>query len=286
MPLECISAGLFTCIASIYVQDDKYTFNGWAWSQALLTHSSPRLSLNEPRKQLDMGTLLFGTRSCGTTDPKDRVYGLYGMLQKFGLRLSEVDYSKTKSQIYWEFTLTACQQIDSLELLTLVSSINADLSVPSWVPDYSEVFRPGDHVGGPHATRNSTSRFYFSDQGRRLLVRGTIIDVIRAKSDHTAWRPEPTEAVLEDGPLVNLEVGYEQTIRAFRDWHHVLVTYGALDIYEDYDSVLRAFAESLTCGMSRLANIEAGEVDNGPICRWLLLLDENQDRSAELAMAQ
>jgi hypothetical protein len=154
------------------------------------------------------------------------------------------------------------------------------------VPDYSEVFRPGDHVGGPHATRNSTSRFYFSDQGRRLLVRGTIVDVIHAKSDHTAWRPEPTEAVLEDGPLVNLEVGYEQTIRAFRDWHHVLVTYGALDIYEDYDSVLRAFAESLTCGMSRLANIEAGEVDNGPICRWLLLLDENQDRSAELAMAQ
>lgn len=284
IPLECLNVGLMSALALSVVQ--KYSYNSMIWMTTLLAHSLPRLSLEYPEKRLEVGILMFRNRACNAADPRDRVYGLYGMLQEFGLKLPQPSYWKTKTDVYWEFTVTACQQTGSLELLALVSSINASQSTPSWVPDYSEVFREGDYLGMPRAAGKSESRFYFTDDGRRLVARGALIDYVRATSDLTAWQPDPTDSVVEDGPLVNLEEGYEQTIRAFRDWYNVLLTGGASDRYDD-EGLLSAFAQSLTSGMIAWADLSSAAEKRTSIYHWLALLqDEKRDRSAELAMAR
>ena len=161
----------------------KYTYNGSIWVQALVAHHDPRMARKAPGRRLEMGLFMFRNRACEATDPRDRVYGLHGLLQRFRLNLPQSSSSKTKGEMYWEFTVIVCQQTSSLEPLTLVSSINEDRSIPSWVPDYSEVFN-----------------FCFTHSGRRLIACGIIIDVVLAKSDLTAWQPDPISPVVDDGP--------------------------------------------------------------------------------------
>jgi hypothetical protein len=286
MPLECISFGLLRCIRILSV-DDKYPRNCSIWMQALLAHHLPRQALANPERRLDMWDFIFRNRACLSTEPRDRVYGLYGMLQEFGLKLPQPSYLKATGEVYWEFTVAMCQHTASLDILTLVSSINADPSTPSWVPDYSEVFRVGDHIGNYRATGKSESHFYFTHDGRRLVARGAIIDVVRAKSDLTAWQPDPSESVLDDGPLVNLDEGYEQTICAFRDWIKVLYKYCTLDVYDNYEGLFRALSETLTGGTTILA--ECGHYTgtlNTSIHHWLGVLSGEGDHSAEVAIAR
>lgn len=114
-----------------------------------------------------------------------------------------------------------------------------------------------------------------------------IIDVIRAKSDLTTWQPDPSDSDLEDGPLVNLDEGYEQTICAFRDWVKVLFRHRALGIYDTHERLLRAFSQSLTIGTTIVA--ESGKYTgktNTSIYHWLGVLQGEGDHSTELAVAR
>jgi Heterokaryon incompatibility protein (HET) len=286
MPFECIISGLVECIGTL-AAGEKYIFNEMIWTTALLAHHSPRLALIDPERRLDMQYFIVRNRACLATEPRDRVYGLYGMLQQLGLRLPQPSYLKTKGEVYWEFTVAACQHTASLELFRLVSSINADLSTPSWVPDYAEVFRVGDFLGVHKATGQSESHFYFTHDERRLVARGAVIDVVRAKSDLTIWQLDPSDSELEDGPLVNLDEGYEQTICAFRDWIKVLLKHGALDKYNSNERLLHAFSQSLTSGTTRMA--ESGRYtgeEYTSICHWLGILHGSGDHFEEVAIAR
>jgi hypothetical protein len=286
MPFECITSGLLRCLARLSA-NDLYLYNSMIWMQALIAHHSPRHALIGPERRLDMRDFVVRNKACLATEPRDRVYGLYGMLQHSGLKLPQPSYLKTKGEIYWEFTVATCQHTASLEMFRLVSSINADPGTPSWVADYSEVFRLGDHVGIHQATGQSESHFYFTHNERRLVARGAIIDVVRAKSDLTTWQPDPSDSDLEDGPLVNLEEGYEQTICAFRDWIDVLLKHGVLNIYENHERLLRAFCHSLTTGTTGIA--ESGKYSgekNTSIYHWLGILQGEGDHTTELAIAR
>ena len=95
--------------------------------------------------------LLSSVRKQRTTDPKDKVYALYGLLQRLGVRLPAPDYTPENSleQAYTGFTHSIIEWHHSLEIL-MEASGSWGSNAPSWVTDWSvsrkhlKTLHPGD----------------------------------------------------------------------------------------------------------------------------------------------
>ena len=97
----------------------------------------------------DLLSLVARSRVRQTTDPRDKVYGLLGLLNpelllqnNFG-SISDsvfaftVDYSKSVEQIYEEFAVWCMTAGKSLDILNYSYNAASSLRLPSWVPDWS-----------------------------------------------------------------------------------------------------------------------------------------------------
>jgi hypothetical protein len=256
----------------------EYPINHFIQVHYQSAHHLPRLPLGD-----DLRVMMFRNRACGVTDSKDRIYGLYSMLVEQGIVLPRPSYAKSVGDIYWEFMVAVCQHTRSIQLLQLVSGMG-NLDVPSWVPDFNDIWRAGDSMGTPHATKNSTAEFQFSDDNKTLVVRGKFIDFVYKKSTLAPWYPPNTGSNLQDSPLQNLETGYEQTIRAFRDMTRVFLDHGSLNIYDDYETSMAAFGESLLQGLRmKFCGSDALYTWIGTLSS--LLTEENRDADREYVKA-
>jgi hypothetical protein len=129
------------------------------------------------------------------TDPRDKVYGLLGLLdpkgyraaaEKYGLAdashrthplLPRVDYSKTAEQVYMDFSLWCIHTTESLEVLTRCCSEyhpNNRLTLPSWARDWTQQLEPtrcGYLIGNVLDDRNEpfAASFDLKAQVRRWL---------------------------------------------------------------------------------------------------------------------
>jgi hypothetical protein len=73
------------------------------------------------------------------TDPKDKVFALYGLLQELDLDgpFQAPDYDKSLPQVYAETARACIMQDSNLWILLFASQIKRRGDVPSWVPDWS-----------------------------------------------------------------------------------------------------------------------------------------------------
>jgi hypothetical protein len=187
--------------------------------------------------------------ACDTTDPKDRVYSLYAILQKQGIVIPEPDYNKSLGQIYWETTATIIKHEESLDVLLLISGIGPGLpDVPSWVPDFREAYTLRNaHGYGFSATFDSSAQFVILDDDKILHTSASVIDVILDCSANTTWQPGPSTTRVEDSLLMNLELGCQQTIKALRDWTWLPFKTGYKSRYDESNRLV-AFRETLLYG--------------------------------------
>lgn len=79
------------------------------------------------------------TRYCGATDPRDKVFALYG-LAKDGPRAIEIDYRKTVRAVFIDVSKYLAKNARDLVVLSMVQDANPDHNLPSWVPDWSLYF--------------------------------------------------------------------------------------------------------------------------------------------------
>ena len=274
IPFECVFGGLLEIFAYHSMAFEKYFLNDVIWACGLMAHSIPRSAFAQSPHNLSIGSLMRKIRGCSSRDPKDRIYGLYGIFERAGVDVPQPSYLKSTEDIYWESTLALYRYTKSASLMTLVSGLSINPSTPSWVPNYAEVPRVSDQIHPPKATKTLNSRIDFSKDNRKLFIYGTIVDIIQKSSGHTVWLPSTADSIIEDGPFVNLEEGYAESIRAFRDWYRVLQTNDSLAIYGDYDSKILAFSQSLTHGMTWLSNLRLGteRENNVAVGFWLCLL--------------
>lgn len=93
-----------------------------------------------PRKPVpaaDIFQLLISTNACHATDPRDKVFALFGLIdsaQKHGLI---ADYKMDTEEVYTRITLYIIQSSRKLDVLAYCSGERNILSLPSWVPDWS-----------------------------------------------------------------------------------------------------------------------------------------------------
>lgn len=80
----------------------------------------------------------FARRS---SEPLDKVYGLYGILTDLGIDVKAPDYTRPVLQVYKELVVTLMSRMDSIEVLTEANLVLNIPGWPSWVPDFAETAR-------------------------------------------------------------------------------------------------------------------------------------------------
>lgn len=132
------------------------------------------------------------SRDCQVTDPKDRVYGILGLLKP---GLIEVNYDTNVQDIYRSFTQAVIEDSGSIDLLNLCGTQHGLPGLPSWVPDFSSrrsscQFPNLDDMGISFPSNGAKSPLAktlpglrFRNGGKHLIVKGKMVDTVRVVGD-------------------------------------------------------------------------------------------------------
>jgi hypothetical protein len=178
------------------------------------------------------------------TEPKDRVFALYGVLQALGIDILEPDYHKPLVKVYIEAARVIINQDRNLSILCRNTRSQASPGVPSWIPDWSIVLRPFPiplHVflASPPECDGS---FRFSEDGQNLIVSGKRLDIIRSRFENVII-PDENDAGL-DGLSIHDAKLDQKMIETFQEWFLLCST--IKDSQPPFDgSYLEAFYRTL-----------------------------------------
>ena len=93
--------------------------------------------------KLTFQSLMYYTRHCKYTDPKDRVYAILSLLDLSSEAIDiEPDYTKRTDQVYQDMTLRYINQHKRLEILASSGLSERPSKMPTWVPDWTVVDTP------------------------------------------------------------------------------------------------------------------------------------------------
>ncbi|KIM95698.1 hypothetical protein OIDMADRAFT_171156 [Oidiodendron maius Zn] len=126
---------------SYYIESPIITVIGWKdlWQKGMGSGKDREATENN---------LIFDTWHLRTTDPRDQIYALFGLVNlhawmtrdpKANFIKLKADYKKSVEQVYAEATKRLITQRENLSILSAVvdHSIRKISTLPSWIPDYS-----------------------------------------------------------------------------------------------------------------------------------------------------
>jgi Heterokaryon incompatibility protein (HET) len=135
-----------------------------------------------------MDYALTKVRQLGATDPRDKVFCVFGLVNRFlppGMGLSMPEYKLTPvPSVFYSISYLLAERAPTLSVLSRVEDrALTDLQGPSWVPDYSIANLSGRHIATfPVSTdalsvwKPTLSRRYVV--GQKLNLKGTKVDVV------------------------------------------------------------------------------------------------------------
>ncbi|KAF9776715.1 hypothetical protein IL306_005075, partial [Fusarium sp. DS 682] len=135
--------------------------------------------------RLDLQQLLHGSRRCDASDLRDKVYGLYPLIEDQS-RLPAPDYSKSVEEIYRETAVHIINTTGTLDILSCAGAARhprmRSSKLPSGVPDWHAYDR-----SPPMTTSLPTTavpqNFSFASDTNHLVLAGYIEDAIASISD-------------------------------------------------------------------------------------------------------
>ena len=264
------------------------------WAAADLHHTvtemfSSRVTVSDLRSRIPttVSSILFGTGGKGATDPKDRVYSLYGIFTALGVHIPKPDYTRDLHNIYREATQAAILADESLEALehTLGLSSLTTNGMASWADTWTD-----QHVARgissmfSASSHGSSPAYSFSEDGRKLTVRGQIIDTVSARSKIVAMEDGPDQP--GDDVRVTLAPFTTKTVKMYQEWILLLHQIPGFPGYIAGDSAPRAFHRMLVQdgsmtpdGVMQLPTLEKG------FLKWYGLMVSNLDEETKLPNA-
>jgi hypothetical protein len=168
---------------------------------------------DQPRKSLKNGIsepillsdLLSQSRAQMATNPKDAVYGKYGILQRLNIPVLATDYSKSVEVIFTKTTKAPITNDRVLSVLWETSESELWPGLPSWVPDWSVEGHHAHSLGlignAFKASMMSSCSFKFLNEGNALAVRGIIVDRVKCRPGSTETTVWTSRKDLEDTSL-------------------------------------------------------------------------------------
>jgi len=126
--------------------------------------------------------IFTNARNRKSSEPKDSIFGLYGICLFLDLYIPSPDYQKDLPQIFFEVTRAMIESEDNLSVLYEVGGPSRTDSLPSWVPDWKHGLTHSS--AAPPTPSNSFSAgglrplYSIESNLRTLRLRGTIIDTV------------------------------------------------------------------------------------------------------------
>jgi hypothetical protein len=148
----------------------------------------------------------------GVTNPKDKVFALYGLFQALDMAILELDYSKLVGEIYQEVTQAAILHDKSSNILDYIALFGVAPDAPSWVPNWNGggieiVFSKPFCVA-----KDSSPYYHFSPNGSQLTLSGIHVDEISTRGDLVLFLRGPKAAI-------NGCLNIAETIKSIQNWH-------------------------------------------------------------------
>lgn len=122
--------------ATVHWADLCSAFRSYGIELNWITHFS--IPAHHRRKSPDLFELLRDTRNSLCSDPRDKVFGVIGLVEDDEARLLPVDYALSFQQLYTGLAAYWIHKFHDLRFLSIVNTRrNAVLGLPSWVTDWS-----------------------------------------------------------------------------------------------------------------------------------------------------
>ncbi|KAJ9157254.1 HET-domain-containing protein [Pleurostoma richardsiae] len=118
-------------------------------------HDASQRGLPEPSKHNELCALLWQTRFCECTEPRDRLYGILGMVKGdlSNENLLEIDYSKSVADVFRDLSIFMLQH--GMLSNVLCSVANPVDGMPSWATTWSTPLDGDPRPNGLAASRLS-----------------------------------------------------------------------------------------------------------------------------------
>jgi hypothetical protein len=161
------------------------------------SNSPHTLELNDPRVPFrlpdprlrippSISELLLHARDHQASEPRDKIFALYGILQRLKAHLEAPNYQRPVEDIYLGASTAAIHEDHSLHVFEgLTGFSNFDL--PSWSPDWSDHQHINKVAEWTDHKASGLSEAQPSVKGRELIACGVLIDTVG--QEHTTFAP-------------------------------------------------------------------------------------------------
>ncbi|KAB2099712.1 hypothetical protein AG0111_0g12040 [Alternaria gaisen] len=130
-----------------------------------------------PSRSPSISEVLLQARDHQASEPRDKVFALYGMLQRLQAHLEAPNYLRPIEDIYLEASAAAIHEDQSLRVLEGLTGVSS-LELPSWSPDWSDHQHINKVAEWTDHNASGSSEAQPSIRGRELLARGQFIDLV------------------------------------------------------------------------------------------------------------
>lgn len=207
------------------LQDVQQWRSVWSLDPQISDHCLKFEPLDGPRPQISR--ILGSGRNNKCSDPKDKVFRLFGLCHFLNVPMPELDYRKSVEQIFFEVTRAIVYDEENLNILYETGGPSRNPRLPSWVPDWEHGWAytcgapltrtEGFSAGGQKSPDSVT----IDSDPQMLKVRGKIVDVIsHSRKSIPVFQNLPFPAVVDSIPLAHTDVTADLSIswEAFREW--------------------------------------------------------------------
>jgi hypothetical protein len=166
-------------LGRVYDWDPYVTTDGTTWAGLLRLHASGGF-INLGLGPYTFLAALDRNRMKMCADPRDKVYGILGLLSDFRREQigQVVDYNLGVAEVYIKAAVHIITSTRELRVLLHAFPSERRLDrLPSWVPDWSHRHREIEPKSF-HASAGMEAKFYFSKWDAQLTVSAVMIDTI------------------------------------------------------------------------------------------------------------
>ncbi|KAH7070791.1 heterokaryon incompatibility protein-domain-containing protein, partial [Paraphoma chrysanthemicola] len=152
-----------------------------------------------------LNAILNLARKSNVKDPKDKIYGLLGMVLPSLAQAIVPDYSKTVQEVYIQFALAVLEKCSHLDEVLVWCAIIYDGALPSWVPDWNSPFRRY-HLRWFRrfcAAGDTSPTWSFTEELQQLHCKGILVDIVEATSSALS-ESLPYREVIKPPTLIEL----------------------------------------------------------------------------------
>lgn len=189
---------------------------------------------------VNMADIMHSLQGLKTTFPADLVFSSITNFRRFGFPIDDPDYGKPCHEVFSKTARGIIAYDMCLDILLTVCGTSQIPGLPSWVPDWTIEHHPfTNHSLHDNASMNSAPKYLFNKDGKILILRGKVVDVILPSVKETivvnlprTKLPKPVK-----DPLALLERNI-QPMLILNKWIKLALYRGSLGLKYRFDDVL------------------------------------------------